>query len=840
MPTLFNVEDFGAVGDGVTDDTAALQAAIDAAAAAGGGEVYVPAGTYSLTADPGESALLLRANVFISGESAASSVLRLAAGSGAVDGIIRAVGDHVGASRLTLDGNRDNHSGRVTGWVGDGHDQVTIDSVRATNASGYGFDLRGQVSDLDFRGNLAFRNGLDGVVANGLSASHWVDNGAVSNDGDGFDIAGDVQMVDTVARLNGANGVTLRQSAAGTPDMLSGEVLGNGAAGVLVTGAQGFSLSYLQVLSNQQAGIVVQGGGTGDIAFNQLAQNAQVAGQAEIALRGTVGNRLHDNFIRGGDRAIYGIVESGSTSADNQLSENTILHTSKGEVVLSGAGSEAVNTIDTVFWYGTPGEDYLGSFFDTNDVMYGGTGPDTLAAGAGRDVLIGGAGRDQLSAEGTATYRFTALTDSYRTASGSFSDRVFGFDPTLQTLDVAALGFTGLGDGHGATLQMTYNAAQDFTYLKNLDANAAGQRFELMLYGNFLTTLTNANFQTLVAGSEGRDVLTGTTHGEETLLGLGGADSLAGRGSDDRLQGGAGGDTLYGGAGADAFVFSAIGDSFRTTGAAATRDADIITDFNAAAGDTLDLTALGFNGLGDGHGGTLKVESTEAGDFTLLKSLEADAEGRYFEVMLRGNSVSELTEHSVLFADTSGTQTRDSLPQIGVILTGGPDADRLVGTLGGDELWGLAGNDRLSGNTGTDRFFGGLGVDRLTGGSGSDAFHFDSAEESYRTATASFSDVITDFTDDGGGRDRLIVYSMGFYDIGDGHGGTLKISYNSTLDRTYIRDLDGDGQGRFFQVVLSGDHENTLGRQNFDFADGNPGPELGLIGMAAAQPETLA
>lgn len=37
---------FGAVGDGVTDDTVAIQAAIDQAAAAGGGLVFVPAGNF--------------------------------------------------------------------------------------------------------------------------------------------------------------------------------------------------------------------------------------------------------------------------------------------------------------------------------------------------------------------------------------------------------------------------------------------------------------------------------------------------------------------------------------------------------------------------------------------------------------------------------------------------------------------------------------------------------------------------------------------------------------------------------------------------------------------------
>ena len=41
-----SVKDFGAAGDGVTDDTAAIQAAIDAVKAAGGGVVYFPAGRY--------------------------------------------------------------------------------------------------------------------------------------------------------------------------------------------------------------------------------------------------------------------------------------------------------------------------------------------------------------------------------------------------------------------------------------------------------------------------------------------------------------------------------------------------------------------------------------------------------------------------------------------------------------------------------------------------------------------------------------------------------------------------------------------------------------------------
>lgn len=44
-----SVKDFGAVGDGTTDDTAAIQAAIDAVANEGGGTVYINPGNYSVS-----------------------------------------------------------------------------------------------------------------------------------------------------------------------------------------------------------------------------------------------------------------------------------------------------------------------------------------------------------------------------------------------------------------------------------------------------------------------------------------------------------------------------------------------------------------------------------------------------------------------------------------------------------------------------------------------------------------------------------------------------------------------------------------------------------------------
>lgn len=67
-----SVADYGAIGDGSTNDTAAIQAAITACGDAGGGIVYIPQGTYKLTA-----ALTLAADdlVDIIGENKETTIL---------------------------------------------------------------------------------------------------------------------------------------------------------------------------------------------------------------------------------------------------------------------------------------------------------------------------------------------------------------------------------------------------------------------------------------------------------------------------------------------------------------------------------------------------------------------------------------------------------------------------------------------------------------------------------------------------------------------------------------------------------------------------------------------
>ena len=64
-----NILDFGAIGDGVTDSTSAIQSALDAANTAGGGRVFVPVGEYIIT-----SPLRVFSNTTLYGDGAASLI----------------------------------------------------------------------------------------------------------------------------------------------------------------------------------------------------------------------------------------------------------------------------------------------------------------------------------------------------------------------------------------------------------------------------------------------------------------------------------------------------------------------------------------------------------------------------------------------------------------------------------------------------------------------------------------------------------------------------------------------------------------------------------------------
>jgi hypothetical protein len=94
-----NVKDYGAIGDGTTDDKTAIQAAIDAANAAGGGIVYLPTGVYNIASSPG---LNLKEGVALVGAGTAATTIKQSYWPGSFLAFIKAQGTYTDADQTTL------------------------------------------------------------------------------------------------------------------------------------------------------------------------------------------------------------------------------------------------------------------------------------------------------------------------------------------------------------------------------------------------------------------------------------------------------------------------------------------------------------------------------------------------------------------------------------------------------------------------------------------------------------------------------------------------------------------------------------------------------------------
>lgn len=79
---VYNILDYGAVGDGVTDNKAAIQAAHDAVEAAGGGTVFVPEGIWAVYPTSGISLLFNGDKVKLEGTGPNSIIRFITAGTG--------------------------------------------------------------------------------------------------------------------------------------------------------------------------------------------------------------------------------------------------------------------------------------------------------------------------------------------------------------------------------------------------------------------------------------------------------------------------------------------------------------------------------------------------------------------------------------------------------------------------------------------------------------------------------------------------------------------------------------------------------------------------------------
>ncbi|TBW10805.1 poly(beta-D-mannuronate) C5 epimerase [Azotobacter chroococcum subsp. isscasi] len=864
----FNVKDFGAKGDGRTDDTDAIQAAIDAAYEAGGGTVYLPAGEYRVSGgdEASDGALIIKSNVYMVGDGMGETVIKLVDGwDQKLTGIIRSANGEethdYGISDLTIDGNQDNTSGEVdgfyTGYIPeeDGADyNVTVERVEIREVSRYAFDPHEQTINLTIRDSVAHDNGKDGFVGDFQIDSTFENNVSYNNGRHGFNIttsSHDIVFRNNVAYGNGANGLVVQRNSEDRAlpyniQIEGGSFHDNGGEGVLIKMSTDVTLQGAEIYNNGAAGVRVQGAENVQILDNYIHDNAQDGANAEILLdayddtAGASGNyyetlntTVQGNTIVGSANSTYGVLERADGTDYSTVSGNSISGTQRGTVLLSGSHSTYVASSqgfagDAQLLEGGGGDDRL-TGTSADDLLIGASGDDALDGAAGDDILDGGFGRDRLTGgEGADLFRYTAVRDSYYTASSNLSDLIVDFDSKQDSIDLAGLGFTGLGDGYNGTLALLTNSDGSRTYLRSYEADADGRRFTLALEGNFSGLLDSGNLifeRSAIAGGKDDDSLLGSV-AAESLDGAGGDDSLAGGVGNDVLNGGAGADNLAGGhgrdqlaggEGADTFRFSALTDSYRTE---SDNFSDLISDFDLAE-DRIDLSGLGFSGLGDGHNGTLLLWTDSESNRTYLKNFDADADGRRFEIALEGD-FSSLSEKQLIL---DGRQT----------LEGSSGADTLAGGSADETLLGGAGRDLLDGGAGDDLLDGGAGRDNLTGGSGADIFRFADRQDSFRNYDSGTSrvDDIVDFTV---GTDLIDLSALGYSGLGNGYNGTLIVLLNAEGTRTYLKDREADAQGNHFEIALEGNLADSLSEADiaFDAAD------LELLGISGSQTDLAA
>lgn len=392
---------FGAQGDGSTDDTAAIQAAIDYAEGSGGGDVRFPAGTYLISAT-----LSVSRNAYLVGEGwyflndyvdnelvIDGSVIKLATGSN-VDAIrFRAditglVGSsfprqHSGMRNIAVFGNRsDSQSPSVrdnntvgNGVVIQGTSYVTLDNVLSLRCAEDGFATEsydyGDGNGVRSCNNLSWRNVVSiGNYANGFSVFagdstfHQLVGGY--NGQDGLNTAAGVPFTESLFWNNQRHGVFTsgtRQS------FTSCKSYDNKYNGFYLSSANEVTLSACHVYSNgaiasgvanETCGVLI--GGTSDnitIDGTYLGNSASLGNTQERGIRSTVAGltlKLGSNNITGNTVSDLDISSYTNVSMHGDVGSSSVKHpgfTATGTIDMADEAIRGVNGLSFSSWGGT-------------------------------------------------------------------------------------------------------------------------------------------------------------------------------------------------------------------------------------------------------------------------------------------------------------------------------------------------------------------------------------------------------------------------------------------------------------------------------------------------------
>lgn len=360
----FNVFDFGAKGDGTTDDSGAIQAALNAANAAGGGMVFLPLGTYLIA-----TTLTIYSKTRLSG-SGWASIIKVSPSINTYAGrAIRVPGSDVGVTydilldNFQIDGNKANVA-IGGGGIGDEGSQSAIDLNQVTRASLVNLYVHDAVTN-----GLYANNSCQSVSVIG---GEWYNNGKVGITSGGRGIVFGISPVYT--RILGAHiygnlnqGIIIQSEGGSNASRttITGNVIeDNGSYGIDLTDntiaatttvniyISDTTISGNSVIANR-AGIRVSENTTKN-AYNAIgiASDIAITGntiRSSYGGGGVIGNgiliqaaadgRVDQITISGNDisnNTGYGVYINGSNVNDTLVSGNSILSNTSGPTIDTG------------------------------------------------------------------------------------------------------------------------------------------------------------------------------------------------------------------------------------------------------------------------------------------------------------------------------------------------------------------------------------------------------------------------------------------------------------------------------------------------------------------------
>ncbi|WP_342710725.1 VCBS domain-containing protein [Bradyrhizobium sp. B124] len=537
--------------------------------------------------------------------------------------------------------------------------------------------------------------------------------------------------VDTVSFVAGTNAVNATSTTLNSTDSLTG---GSGTDTLTLIGGGTFSLNSLAAFNgfetvtvdNAATSLTLRNGGTIAVTLGN-GTDTVTGGTGASNATITLGTGTDTISLGGGNGTNVVKATSATLVSTDSLTGGT---GATDTLALSGGGTFNLNSLAAFNGFETVTVDNAATSLTLRN---GGTIAVTL--GNGTDTVTGGTGASN------ATITLGTGTDTISLGGGSGTNVVNATSATLVSTD-------SLTGGTGATDTLALSGGGTF----NLNNLAAFTGFETVTVDNAATSLTLRNGGAIaVTLGNGTDTVTGGTGASNATITLGtGTDTISlGGGSGTNVVNATSAtlvstDSLTGGTGATDTLALSGGGTFNLNNLAAFNGFETVTVDTAATSLTLRNggsiavtlgngtdTVTGGTGASNatitlgtgtdtislgGGSGTNVVNATAS---TLLAGDSLTGGSGTDKLVLTGSAtlavarINLSTGHfldssgSLLSGGISGFETIDATNYTGttgLVLTGTPGANTLIGGSGADVLNGLGGADTLTGGSGNDQF----------------------------------------------------------------------------------------------------------------------------------------